>query len=196
MLVEVKATEPLAVEACGQFNTRRSQRRVDAVDRVDLAGAGSVVDRQRGRAGSRLEDQRLALQRVRAGVGQVARGARDRERTGARRRGDGDGGLRRIAGGLLQHLVGDRLRGIDQLGERGDAGVGGLQDLHAVADAVEQVADVAGAGIEAGGGEEVGRIVERAVDLLAGGKAALGGREQISGALQREQVLADRRRRE
>ena len=58
-------------------------------------------------------------------------------------------GLRRITGGRLQHLVGDRLRGIDQLLQRGDAGVGGLQDLHAVADAVEKVADVAGAVIEA-----------------------------------------------
>ena len=47
----------------------------------------------------------------------------------------------------------------------GDAGIGGLQDLHTVADAVEKVADVAGAGVEAGRGEEVGRIVERAVDL-------------------------------
>src|SRR5205823_168156 len=100
-------------------------------------------------------------------------------------------GLCGITGGLLQHLVGDRLGGIDQLGERGDAGVGGLQDLHAVADAVEQIADVTGAGIETGGGEEVGRVVERAVDLLAGGKAALGGCEQIGSTLQREQVLAN-----
>jgi len=118
------------------------------------------------------------------GPGTVSTGAGDR---------GGDVGLGRIADRGLQRLVGDRLRGIDQLGERGDAGVGGLQDLHAVADAVEQVADVAGAGIEAGGGEEVGRIVERGIDLLAGGKAALGGREQISSILQREQVLTDRR---
>src|SRR5205814_10190481 len=52
--------------------------------------------------------------------------------------------------GLLQHLAGDRLGGIDQLGERGDAGVGGLKNLDAVADRVEQVGDVAGAGVEAG----------------------------------------------
>src|SRR5579872_3280377 len=93
--------------------------------------------------------------------------------------------------GLLEHLVGDRLRGIDQARERGDAGVGRLKNLHTVADAVEQVGDVAGAGVEAGGSEEVGGIVERAVDLLAGGKAFLRGREQISSALQGEQVLAD-----
>ncbi|TPX14817.1 hypothetical protein E0L32_012447, partial [Thyridium curvatum] len=76
--------------------------------------------------------------------------------------------------------------------QRGDAGVGGLQHLHAVADAVEQVADVAGAGIETGRGEEVGRIVERAVDLLAGGQAVLRGGEQIGRRLQRKQVLTDR----
>jgi hypothetical protein len=40
-------------------------------------------------------------------------------------------------------------------------------------------------GIETGSGEEVGRVVERAVDLLAGGKALLRGRKQVSGALQR-----------
>ena len=50
---------------------------------------------------------------------------------------------------------------------------------------------MSGAGVEAGGGEEVGRIVERAVDLLAGGKAGLRGREQGSGILQGEQILAD-----
>src|SRR5207302_3353125 len=72
--------------------------------------------------------------------------------------------------------------------------VGSLQNLHAVADAVEQVADVAGAGVEAGGGEEVGRIIERAVELLAGGEAGLRGREQARGILQREQVLTNRRR--
>src|SRR4029453_1817485 len=34
-------------------------------------------------------------------------------------------------------------------------------------------------------------IGERAVDLLAGGETALGGREQLRGTLQREQVLTD-----
>ena len=75
--------------------------------------------------------------------------------------------------------------------QRGDAGIGGLQYLHAVADAVEQVADVAGAGVEAGGGEEVGRVVERAVDLLARGEAGLRGREQLGCTLQGEQILAN-----
>ena len=54
---------------------------------------------------------------------------------GATRRGR----LRGIAGGRLQHLVGDRLGGIDQLLQRGEAGVGRLQHLHAVTDAVEQL---------------------------------------------------------
>ena len=73
-------------------------------------------------------------------------------------------------------------------------GVGGLQDLHAVADAIEQIADVAGAVVERGRGEIVGRVVEGRVDLLAGREAILGGGKQIGGRLQREQVLANRRR--
>ena len=104
----------------------------------------------------------------------------------------GDRRLGRITDRSLQHLVGDRLRGIDQLLQRGDAGVGGLQNLHAVADAVEQIVDVAGAVVEALRGEEVGRIVERGVDLLAGRKAVLRGGEQVRGGLEREQVLANR----
>ena len=70
-------------------------------------------------------------------------------RGGAGRQGGGRSNRRLgvITKRLLQHLVGDRLGGIDQARQRGDAGVGGLQDLHAVADAVEQVADVAGAGV-------------------------------------------------
>ena len=51
----------------------------------------------------------------------------------------------RIANGGLQDLTGDRLRGVDQLLQRSDTGVGSLQNLHAVADTVEQVVDVVGA---------------------------------------------------
>ena len=102
--------------------------------------------------------------------------------------------LARITDRGLQHLVGDRLRGIDQLLQRGDAGVGGLQNLHAVADAVEQIVDVAGAVVEPLGGEEVGRVVESGVDLLAGGKAVLRGGKQIGGRLKRQQVLPNRGR--
>ena len=111
-----------------------------------------------------------------------------------RRAGDGGRGhvgLGRVADRGLQHLVGDRLGAGDQALQRGDAGVGGLQHLHAVADAVEQVADVAGAVVEALRGEVVGRVVERRVDLVAGGEVILGGREQRSGRLQGEQVLAN-----
>ena len=71
-----------------QFDTRCRKRRVEAVDRVDVAGAGDEADRERGRGGRRLEGQRLALQRVRAGVGQVSR-CPGRQRTDAGRRGDG-----------------------------------------------------------------------------------------------------------
>src|SRR5581483_858414 len=99
--------------------------------------------------------------------------------------------LGRIADRALQHLVGDRLGGSDQALQRGDAGVGGLQHLHAVADRVEQVADVAGAVVQGLRGEEVGGIVERRIDLVAGGEVILGGGEQRSSRLQREQVLAD-----
>src|SRR6202042_316448 len=74
-------------------------------------------------------------------------------------------GLRGIADWALQHLVGDRLGARDQILQRGDAGVGGLKHLHAVADAVEQVADVGSAVVEAGCGEEVGGVVEGRVDL-------------------------------
>src|SRR5205814_2389626 len=118
----------------------------------------------RERAAARLEgdDRTGQLASIEVGGGEDGAGTC----TGA---GNVNIGLGGIAHGLLEHLVGDRLCGIDQLGERGDAGIGGLQDLHAVADAVEQVADVTGAGVDAGGGQEVGRIVESAVDLLAGG---------------------------
>ncbi|MEY9268099.1 hypothetical protein ABIF23_007494 [Bradyrhizobium elkanii] len=100
--------------------------------------------------------------------------------------------LRGIADRSLQGLVGDRLGAVDELLQRGDAGVGGLQHLHAVADAVQQVVDVAGAVVERLRREEVGRIVESSVDLLAGGQAVLRGGEQVSGRLQRKQVLTDR----
>src|SRR6202035_2760345 len=102
-------------------------------------------------------------------------------------------GLRRITDRGLQHLVGDRLRACDEALQRGDAGVGRLQHLHAVADAVEQVIDVAGAIVQRLRREIVGRVVERRVDLVAGGEVILGGGEQRSGRLQREQVLANRR---
>ena len=105
-----------------------------------------------------------------------------------------DAGLGGVADRGLQHLVGDRLGAGDQALQRGDAGVGGLQDLHAVADAVEQIGDVAGAVVQRRCGEEAGRVVQRGVDLVAGGEVVLRGGEQRSGGLQREQVLANRGR--
>src|SRR5260370_669818 len=116
---------------------------------------------------------------------------------GSRTHGANRGGhirLWRVTHGRLQHLARDRLRGIDQLLQRGDAGIRSLQDLHAVADAVEQIGDVAGAVVETLRGEEVGRVVERRVDLPASGKTVLRGGKQIRGGLQREQGLANRSR--
>ena len=66
-----------------------------------------------------------------------------------------------------------------------------LQRLDAVRHGVEQVAQVAGAGLQRDRGEEVGRIVEGGVDLLAGGKTVLGGAHQVGGLLQGQQVLPD-----
>jgi hypothetical protein len=71
--------------------------------------------------------------------------------------------------------------------------IGRLQNLHAVADAVEQIVDVAGAVVEALRREEFRGIVQRRVDLVTGRKVVLGGREQRRRRLQREQVLANRR---
>src|ERR1039458_8852926 len=57
-----------------------------------------------------------------------------------------------------------------------------------------QVADVAGSVVETLRREEFGRIIERRIDLVAGGEVVLGGREQCGGRLQRKQVLANRGR--
>src|SRR5258708_28222536 len=91
-------------------------------------------------------------------------------------------------------MLGERLRGIDKLLQRGDAGVGSLQNLHAVADAVEQIGDVAGAVIKTLRGEEVGRVVERRVDLVTRCESVLRGGEKIRGGLQREEGPANRSR--
>src|SRR5262249_32271979 len=96
----------------------------------------------------------------------------------------GEGRFGRVARRLLQRLVGDGLRGGDQLLQRGDAGVGSLQHLHAIADAVEQIVDVAGAVVEPKGGEEVGGVVEGRIDLLTRGQMALGRRKHIGGGLE------------
>src|SRR5204862_178278 len=118
------------------------------------------------------------------------RGAKQAGCRSAGVRAAGDARLGGVAHRDLQNLLGNRLGGIDQLLQRGDAGVGSLQNLHAVTDAIEQIVDVAGAVVERGGGKEVGRIIEGRVDLLAGGKAVLGGGEQIGRRLKRQQVLA------
>src|SRR4029078_11605768 len=149
---------------------------------------------RRGGRRNRRAARRALVEHVRGGD-RVAggRGAAQvaRDRAADRR---GDVRLGRVTDRGLQGLVGDRLRGIDQLAQRGDAGVGGLQDLHAVADAIEEVVDVAGAAIERLSGEEVGGIVERRVDLVTRRQTILRGREEIRSRLQRKQVLTNRRR--
>ena len=169
------------------------QRRGAVAGRCARAGEDADGGAERGRAGRRggaagrtaIHD--VAVRR-RAGVGGCA------TQVGRRRTGDGGGdvGLGGIADRGLQRLVGDRLRRVDQLLQRGDAGVGSLQHLHAVGDAVEQVVDVAGAVVERLGREEVGGIVQGRVDALAGRQTALGGGEKIGGGLEGEQVLTNR----
>src|SRR5262249_49859877 len=180
-------------------------------------GSGGAVDQ---RAGRDVRSPNVLHRRAREGAREAAEGGAARGRIGAAcgaviehvaagdRAGEAGGAAQVGGGGAgdrgghvrfarvadlgLQRLVGDRLGGVDQRLQRGDAGVGGLQHLHAVADAVQQVADVAGARIERLGGEEVGRIVEGRVHLLAGGQPILGGGEKVCRGLQREQVLANR----
>ena len=166
-----------AVEAGRQIAGR--QRRVQVCER---RGGGEGEAECRVASGSR--DRQNVGGDEGGAVNEVVRGRR-RERSRAHRR------LGRITGGSLQHLVGDRLRGIDQLLHRGDAGIGSLQNLHAVANTVEQVVDVAGAVVEALRGEEVGRVVESRIDLVTSCKAVLRGGEQVGRRLEREQVLAN-----
>src|SRR6202012_1067716 len=125
-------------------------------------------------------------------VGETGAGAEQVIGVGAGDRDRRDGRLGIVTDRGLQHLVGDRRGGGDEALQRGDAGVGGLQHLHAVADTVEQIGDVAGAVVQRGGGEVAGRVVERGVDFVAGGEVVLRGGEQLRGRLQREQVLANR----
>src|SRR6266446_4497713 len=169
-----------AVEAGGQVVGRQSS--VQLVE--GLAGAEGDGGRRSTAGGTDCQNV-AALDD--GAVDQVGRIAGEGNRRGNRR-------LGRITGGRLQHLVGDRFRGVDQLLQRCEAGIGGLQDLHAVADAIEQIVDVTGAVIEARSGKVIGRIVERGVDLLAGGETVLSGGEKLRGGLQRQQVLANRGR--
>src|SRR6202022_874176 len=183
----------IAGQRCSQSNTSGRQRGIEPADRIDVAGSDHVADREGGRRTSgRREDERLTLERVCTRIGQIGRSTGDTQRAGAGRCCGRGGSPHRITNGRLQDLVGDRLRGIYQLLQRGEAGVGSLQDLHAVADTIEQIVDVAGAVVETLRGEEVGRVVESRIDLLAGRKAVLRGGEQFGGRLQREQVLANR----
>ena len=89
----------------------------------------------------------------------------------------------------LQGLVGLGLCRFRQLGDVGDALIGSLHRLHNLAHVIEQGAQILGAVVEAGSGEEGVRIVERRVDLLAGRELVLHARHEIGSLLQGEQVL-------
>ena len=97
-----------------------------------------------------------------------------------------DGGVRG-----LQRLAHQRLSRLHQLGDRGDAVVGGLDGVDAVRHGVEQVAQVAGAIAQALRRKEVDRIVESRIDPLAGCKLGLGGRDQVRRLLQLQKVRTD-----
>src|SRR5690606_32771534 len=96
-------------------------------------------------------------------------------------------------GGLLR-LADQRLGRLHQLGDGGDAVVGGLDGVDGVRHRVQQRAEVAGAVVEALGGEEVDGVVERRIDPLARGQLGLGGGDQVGGPLQLQQVRPDARR--
>ena len=107
----------------------------------------------------------------------------------------GEVGAHRGVGGLLR-LGDQRLGRLHQLGDRGDAVVGGLDGVECAAHRIEQVAEVAGAVLQALRREEVDRIVERRVDPLAGGELGLGRGDQVRRLLQLQKVGPDARRSE
>ena len=123
-----------------------------------------VVINKAGGAGG--EGSGRVLQQVDAVEAGVARELGDlrADRVELRREAGADRGV-----GGLHRLRGKRLTGLHQLGDRGDAVVGGLDGVDARRHRVEQVAQVAGTVLQALRGEEIDRVVECAVDALAGG---------------------------
>ena len=172
---------------------------------VGVAGqhqvAAAVVARGHCAAGAEAGDgvdlafdrrQRFARRdRDRVGVGadidqQIAAGvqAGQRDRTGRRRR--------RGRRGLLRLLRG-RQRLFEQAGQAGEAVIGRVERLLALADLIEQGAEIVGAVVQRLRGEIGGRIVEGSVDLLAGRQMLLRGGQVGGGILQRKQVLPNPR---
>src|SRR5690606_3369136 len=86
---------------------------------------------------------------------------------------------------------GGRLSAFDQLRDGADALVGGGDRLDRVGHRVEQAAEVGRAAVERIGGEEVRRVVERAIHLLAGGETILSLAQKLGRRLQVEQVGAN-----
>src|SRR5690606_12452043 len=130
---------------------------------VEVAG-GREVHARDGDGGRRVfvevDGQLVAAQQVDAVEARVGREPVDLLEQGVELR--GQRGAHVGVGGLLR-LADERLGGLHQLRDRGDAVAGGLDRVDAVRHRVEQVAQVAGAVRQALSGEEVDRVVERGV---------------------------------
>ena len=172
-------------------------RRAADIRRDGVVDGG--LDVGHGRVGGdRGRGQRMGRAAHRHGEGEGAgRAGRREARAGERALGFGEVDVAGLAGhgvvdlrlGDRAGLLGDGFGRLHQLGERGDALVRRAQRLLRLADRVEQGVEVAGAVAEGLRGEEVRRIVERRVDLLASRQTVLGRGHQVGGVLEREQVL-------
>jgi len=89
----------------------------------------------------------------------------------------------------LQRLVGFRLGGFNQISNGLNTFVGSLDCLQGLPHVVEQVAQIACAGVKPRGGEERVRIVESRVDLEASRQFVLDAGHQVCGGLKCEKVL-------
>src|SRR5262249_20903500 len=144
---------------------------------------GGVAARTGGRLDVVQTDADRAADRTAREADRLRRAGADRARV--------DRVGRALPGRVLAGLGHARLHRLDGGGDRRQAVVRGLERVDTVGHRVEEVGQLAGTGRQSRRGEEVRRIVEGRVDLLAGGKALLGGRLQRGRVLQREQVCAD-----
>src|SRR5262249_25283799 len=87
-----------------------------------------------------------------------------------------------------QRLVERTLGAVQQVGQLGDAGIGGIERALTNGDLVEHRVESVDAVLEVVRQEEAARIVERRVHLLAGGELVLDGVDLIGGLLERKEV--------
>ena len=97
-----------------------------------------------------------------------------------------------VAGRALQHLVGDRLGAGDQACSEVRPVLAACSTCTPLPMPSSRLAMSLARLFRRLRREELGRVVERRVDLVAGGEVVLGRRKQRRGRLQREQVLANR----